>query len=856
MGSLSDKYRYHLSESMYYDPVNGLVRDGVSIKLTPQAEALLQALIEADGEIVSKKQLAERLDIEYYVDNTLIQAKKRLQASVGKGIVSSRKGEGYFLTKKPTIEKKYQDNAADSFELSSNFQYDKNLKVFGRRGQVKKIGEIFESYGSYDSNKESSRIVVISGISGIGKSTLAREYARQLQETDSEYVVIEKIAASAQEALLKLVPVDPSLRSTVTAIDLLSIFKRATKGKKVLLIINDFNTDSDLDDTVHWEDFGCDIILTTWYDNWLDVYDGGGLKLSSTDLRPPATRDIFLEYYARSSELREAVKKHKEELEAIDEITNRLQNVPLLIKLTAMQMTTSDPVIFPSQEIKVMDSWGLNFGDSSPFASSYFGFNYKKDTENIGQKSYFDIIDYIWESGQKKHPLEPEQIRILSLMTLTSNYGISGRRFGEWAGLGQAGASALKALSKCGWIDYIPSKHDPLDRIVFENSKTVSSGVYIMAEPIRNALARKGISRIDGNELSAIFSYFDSTSYTHILKDLNEEAYLSFFESWYRSIVICGPLISEEYINSIMAFTIIDCNHPARYDTEKLYQCKSKITFINEKNFENVILATLKLFEATDLTDVHTLIKIYDAIAHFYSDCFDCNDYDKEYLCSQIFFYKGQSLIKKTILKEFNSEILNAMSFDFWSASLFCQNIDELLLLFSSVLQYLNEKITVLQYIEADPFFHEIPSPQDCHRLAVFIHSLKDGIVSFLKEESDDFNDLTLLKYCDAIKSVNDLLFRDFSVYEKVDPLTVLICFCRQSELCVFPTCYEEVKRILNESINYCNLVFDNTTSKQFVKNLAGLNKIISMLTLKTFEKKPEYVFCKYSKLLGIEKLF
>ena len=98
MGTLSNKYRYRLSENMYYDPDSGLIKDGHQIELTVQQDDLLRVLIEAEGKIVPKSQLAHSLHLEYAVDNALIKAKERLQNRIGKGIVKhSEKGDGYYL---------------------------------------------------------------------------------------------------------------------------------------------------------------------------------------------------------------------------------------------------------------------------------------------------------------------------------------------------------------------------------------------------------------------------------------------------------------------------------------------------------------------------------------------------------------------------------------------------------------------------------------------------------------------------------------------------------------------------------------------------------------------------------------
>ena len=336
-------------------------------------------------------------------------------------------------------------------------------KILGREQKILELRQKLTDPALQDGP---GRVVIVTGIGGIGKSSLAREYAAVYAEDYD--IKAEVSAASARDAIQRIrIEHDPTdgLQNDIFE-KKLNVIVNLCKEYRTLLIVNDYDTSDEPDDI--WKDLGCDVILTSRH-----TWDNGEyptLPLSCNDLSSEKIREIFTSYYlqdmqnAERCSLEQALQKEENDLWAILRYMNYH---PLGIKLLARQMTfLPGEAILPAQMRKILEKEGVEEDSLAEFRD-------KKDS-TVRNKNVYGHLAALYHAAFASNRLRNEDREALRYMILVvSVMGISKKRFTQWTGLN---ASHLQRLKLMGWLEYLPMQEDLLDG-------TKGRGVYVSALP-------------------------------------------------------------------------------------------------------------------------------------------------------------------------------------------------------------------------------------------------------------------------------------------------------------------------------------------------------------------------------------
>lgn len=369
-----------------------------------------------------------------------------------------------------------------------------NKKVYGRESKIKLIEEKLAMQGG----NGRSRVVCISGIGGIGKSTLAKEYAR-IHESDYE-VITEVNADSAKGAVLKIEIINLKESEELKGDPTKDLEYFNTKKRKLielmsehrtLLIVHDYNTEED--DFSTWYELGCDIILTSRYEWGEDIVKCTWLKCSdlSEENESVAATKIFESGYISKSIMDEANEEWRDRLlnilkveeTEVREIIKWLNYHPLSIMLMAKQMASeSGSEIHPRKMLEEMEQSGIQRHELK--------IQYEK-VGSVGEKEVrnndvYGHLEWIFINTVKKGRLNDREKEILRYMTLVpSAGGISTSRFKRWTGL--EGGGMLSGVAQKGWLEYNSKGVDFLDNE--DEGRTI--GTYHMPMAISDVLYRQ-----------------------------------------------------------------------------------------------------------------------------------------------------------------------------------------------------------------------------------------------------------------------------------------------------------------------------------------------------------------------------
>lgn len=378
--------------------------------------------------------------------------------------------------------------------------------VLGLEDKLEQLGRKLEQ------QQDSSRIVFVSGPGGVGKSTLAREYARQ---TDGYDIVAEVSAGSVEQLLSRLQILNwEADRSLPRREQLLE------KGKKLgelslefrsLIIVHDFDTPGDPDFGLLYG-WNCDVILTGRYD-W--HFSGiPTVSLSCKDYAPEnrenTAREIFLQYYLQEESSQELLQFLQADAEAVDRLTERLSFHPLSLKLMARQMAAiPGQVILPREALNRLLREGFSREDTAA---------YQNDTpQSIHWSHTQGHLRDIFRSGIASGRFTRQQLEALRYMLVVSPYfGISPSRFRDWTGMGP---EQLEILRGRGWLEWEPYRPDPLE-------KAGAPGVYTMPLAIREVLREAAGLRLTTENCGGMLKRLSDTVDTY----RSYNAFLSFCE--------------------------------------------------------------------------------------------------------------------------------------------------------------------------------------------------------------------------------------------------------------------------------------------------------------------------------------
>lgn len=354
----------------------------------------------------------------------------------------------------------------DPQEVYIREDYRPNEKpVYGRE---KKIEEIEEKFAK---QKSANRIVCISGMGGIGKSTLARAYAQKYRDY---YDVITEVYSDNAEGALAGVNLMNYPQDIEVEIRMSKLSELVTK-QKTLIIVNDYNTE--VDKTFEkFRNMQCDIVLTNWND-MSDIVPT--IQLGCEDLTSDEAVDIFMLHYKGNIGEGEEQVRVKEQIKKLVELVD---NHPLGIELLAKHMSFREgDEITPEEMIYDLELYGMRDYEEKEF------YNVKDGKENIKRGNIYHHLNVIFGRALDKGELSSHEVEILKYMTLVSPvYGISVKRLEEWTGMGKCVPDTLQSLKNKGWLEY---HKDGIDLLY--NSEGKNNGTYHMVMVVQETLCRR-----------------------------------------------------------------------------------------------------------------------------------------------------------------------------------------------------------------------------------------------------------------------------------------------------------------------------------------------------------------------------
>lgn len=365
-------------------------------------------------------------------------------------------------------------------QLLDNFRENAN-RVYGREEKIKELEEAFGKQGQQGKH----RLVMISGIGGIGKSTLARAYAEKYLE---QYDTIVEVAAESAEEVVRSIGIinfdDNRLEERIR------ILQALLQERKCLFIVHDYNQRED-DSFALFKEFSCDVILTSWAD-WKES-GVSCVSLKSNDLTEQAVVCIFEEIYLKNAQsdcetLKAMLAREREFLKLL---LHQVDYHPLTIKLLAKQMSyLAGAEQTPSQMLKELEQYGISENHDVTFQN-------QKDAGNVELGNVFFHLQKIYGMALQNGRLTEEEIEVLRyMMLLSGENGVCIRRFVTWTYLYEDGeddeqyeaekerfvVKVLASLYKKGWIEYKPWQIDQLwlETDCREEVNIEAKGVYHM----------------------------------------------------------------------------------------------------------------------------------------------------------------------------------------------------------------------------------------------------------------------------------------------------------------------------------------------------------------------------------------
>ena len=281
---------------------------------------------------------------------------------------------------------------------------------------------------------QQSPVLFLHGIGGIGKSELAKQYAKTYQ---SEYDTV--IFAPYVTDIVSLIASDNCIQinNFSKGIDekvekyydrkLCTIKELIANNKnRILLVIDNFDTSEDchLKDIV---DIGCRVIITTRVD-FSDVYAQMDLNTISNPFA------IFNEYYKKPLS--------DTERDIVNEIIDIVCGHTMTVELLAKQMMAGR--ISPDKMLNKLKSGGISESGKEKVRSAKDG--------NLTMQSTFNHIQFLFNlSG-----LDENEIYVLANLSLVPHTGISAELFSKWCELDDF--DIINSLAMEGWIRWDKDK--------------------------------------------------------------------------------------------------------------------------------------------------------------------------------------------------------------------------------------------------------------------------------------------------------------------------------------------------------------------------------------------------------------
>jgi predicted ATPase/DNA-binding winged helix-turn-helix (wHTH) protein/Tol biopolymer transport system component len=333
-----------------------LYRDGEELVLAPKIIKTLAVLIENRGSILSKDELIEKVwDDSIVEESNLSQNLYILRKTLG-----TKPGGGQYIETLRRRGYRFSAEVKSHSKIESVVQHDalsSSVSLIGRDDEIEEVAAIL--------SRDDVRLVTISGVGGVGKTTLARAVADKLR-IEREVFFVELAAITRADLVVSAIASALGLKDSGDG-SLLERIKETLEGRSVLLVLDNFEQVVSaaplLTDLLNSNTYGLKILVTSRVTLRLKaetMYVLPPLQVPSANDKPSQFAEIsrceavslFVE---RAKQVRPQFELIPENAADVASICTHLGGLPLAIELAAARMRILSPEAVRTRLKKQLD---------------------------------------------------------------------------------------------------------------------------------------------------------------------------------------------------------------------------------------------------------------------------------------------------------------------------------------------------------------------------------------------------------------------------------------------------------------------------------------------------------------------